>query len=79
MFLTGAVLDVKQSGSSQKYADVSAYLVKSFLWTWRKSTMKVPASSLIPNTCNFFEEDEICLAYVSAFWDCAEISCTFIF
>jgi len=29
MFLTGAVLDVKQSGSSQKYADVSAHLVKS--------------------------------------------------
>jgi len=31
MFLTGAVLDVKQSGSSQKYADVSACLVKSCL------------------------------------------------
>lgn len=40
--------------------------------------MKVPAGSLIPNTCNF-EEDKICLDYVSAFWDCAEISCTFIF
>jgi hypothetical protein len=30
-FLTGVVLDVIQSGGSQKYADVSACLVKSCL------------------------------------------------
>jgi len=40
--------------------------------------MKVPAGSLIPNTCNFFEVDKVCLAYVSAFRDCSEIFCTFI-
>ena len=31
MFLIGAVLDVKESGSSQKYAYVNAHLVKSCL------------------------------------------------
>jgi hypothetical protein len=29
--------------------------------------MKLPAGSLIPDTCNFFEEDEVCLAHVSVF------------
>lgn len=74
--LTGAVLDVKWSGNSQKYGDVSAHLDKLLLQSPRKSMMKLSAVSQIPNTCNFFKRTWIlCSAFVNILRLSAEMSC----